>query len=262
MGKTSFQNINDLVKELSGLVEKLNSGNLPLEQMEEMVNHAKEIYERMIVIRHKAYEQFGEPEKKSTEKIIQQPVIEKSTEISSIDFTAFEDESARKVSEPKTVKPVVDEIGFDFTETFSTNHSVEKNDPVVTTKEEKKTIDAVRAEIKSTSAPIKERLLNNEEDLNSKLKKAEEEIPLRKKLQIKPIADFRTEIGIGKKFEYINFLFGGDSKAYENGIDVLNACQNAEEAKQKLNEFGNTYNWNLEEKTIVKFIELIERKFI
>lgn len=252
MGKTSFQNINDLATSLAEQVKKISAGNLSVAEMEAAVNQAKEIYERLVVLRHKAYEKFGEPQVGVAE-----PNLEKEVAIKPIDFTVFEDESAKKVSAPKVIKPSLPDVGFDFTQDDA---PIEKTETPIVAKEVKKPIDAIRAEIKSESKSLHENFAKDELPLNQKLKQ-DDDLPLRKKLQIKPIADLRTEIGIGKKFEYINFLFGGDSKAYEAGIDALNACQSADEAKQRLNDFGATYNWNFEEKSIIKFVELVELKF-
>jgi len=72
MGKTSHQNLNDLVKELSDHLQKLNDGKLKLDEIEGLVNSAKEIYERLIVVRHKAYENFGAPSKKEQEQLQRQ----------------------------------------------------------------------------------------------------------------------------------------------------------------------------------------------
>lgn len=301
MGKTSHQNLNDLVKELQDHLQKLNSGNLKLDEMENLVNSAKEIYERLVVMRHKAYENFGEPSsKKSTtglrhadaaqasEKIIEQPKVEKTepkiespkiekiepkieattiqpnaeAELKPFDFTAFQDDSAKKVPEPKIVKQSSIAKDFDFSEdAFDEPEIEEKPEPIVAKPIVKKSIDVVRAEMKSET-PLHEKYLKEDEQALNQTLKGDTDLPLRKKLQNKEIKDYRKEIGIGKKFEYINFLFGGDAKAYEAGIDSLNACESKDESKQKLNEFGSTYNWNYEEKTIVKFIELIERKFL
>lgn len=254
MGKTSFQNINDLAISLAEQIKKINTGHLSVKDLEAAVNQAKDIYERLIVLRHKAYEKFGEPQTNVVE-----PVKEnvKEVEIKPIDFTAFEDESAKKVSAPKVVKPSLPDVGFDFTQDDA---PIEKTEAPVVAQEVKKPLDVVRAEIKSESKSMHENFAKEELPLNEKLKQ-DSDLPLRKKLQIKPISDLRSEIGIGKKFEYINFLFGGDSKAYEAGIDALNACQSGEEAKQKLNDFGSQYNWNFEEKSIIKFVELVELKF-
>ena len=296
MGKTSHQNLNELVKDLQDHLQKLNSGNLKLDEMENLVNSAKEIYERLVVMRHKAYENFGEPSLKKgadavaeavvqpkvevvTPKVeelkveniepkIEEPKIEATTiqpnveaELKPFDFTAFQDDSAKKVPEPKIIQKSSIAKDFDFSEdAFDEPEVEEKPAPVVAKPIVKKSIDVVRAEMKSETPLHEKYLKEDDQPLNEKLK-SDTDLPLRKKLQNKSIIDYRKEIGIGKKFEYINFLFGGDAKAYEAGIDSLNACQTKDESKEKLNEFGSTYNWNFEEKTIVKFIELIERKF-
>jgi len=296
MGKTSHQNLNELVKDLQDHLQKLNSGNLKLDEIENLVNSAKEIYERLVVMRHKAYENFGDPTQKKTKiavaeaevsvqkkvvqpeivtKIVEEPKVEKlepkieavtiqpnvDTELKPFDFTAFQDDSAKKVPEPKIVKHSSIAKDFDFSEeAFDEPEIEEEPTPIVAKPIIKKSIDVVRAEMKSDT-PLHEKYLKEDEQLLNHTLKGDTDLPLRKKLQNSQIIDFRKEIGIGKKFEYINFLFGGDAKAYEAGIDFLNACESKEDAKQKLNEFGSNYNWNYQEKTIVKFIELIERKF-
>src|SRR5688572_6435734 len=61
MGKTSHQHIGALAKELAAQLQKLEKGNLAVNELEDLVNSAKDIYERLVVIRHKAYENFGDP---------------------------------------------------------------------------------------------------------------------------------------------------------------------------------------------------------
>jgi len=298
MGKTLHQNLNELVKDLQDHLQKLNSGNLKLDEIENLVHSAKEIYERLVVMRHKAYENFGAPdfnlgkiertkiveepirekvaEAITVAKIVEEPKVEKiepkievapiqpsaDAELKPFDFTAFQDDSAKKVPEPKIIKQSSVAKDFDFSEdAFDEPEIEEKPEPIVAKPIVKKSIDVVRAEMKSEAVPLHEKYLKEDEQPLNETLKGDTDLPLRKKLQNNQIKDLRKEIGIGKKFEYINFLFGGDAKAYEAGIDSLNACENKDDSKQKLNEFGETYNWNYEEKTIVKFIELVERKF-
>ena len=100
-----------------------------------------------------------------------------------------------------------------------------------------------------------------ESSLNDVLK-SEADLSLRKKLQKSPVQDLRTEISIQKRFEYITAMFSGKKDAYEEAIDVLNACANAEDARIKLSEYSENYNWDLEDKSILKFLELVERRFL
>lgn len=280
MGKTSYQDMSALVKEISDQLQQLNSGNLTVDEVEALVNNAREIYERLVVVRHKAYENLGEPKakaviakpapQKATEPIVV-PVAKKAEpapqnepeaeEVKPFDFTAFEDDSAKKVPEPKISKPFSSiAADFDFSEdAFESPAAEDKPVEPVVAKEVKKPIDVIRAEVKPEVSSMHEKFMKEEEPLNTKLKGNDPQ-PLRKKIA-KTVTDLRSEIGIGKKFEYINFLFGGDAKAYETGIDALNAAPDRESARAIINDFTETYNWNTEEKTIIKFIELVERKF-
>ena len=57
-------------------------------------------------------------------------------------------------------------------------------------------------------------------------------------------------------------MFDGDNVKYESAIQVLNSCADGEEAKDKLNEYSTEYNWDLENKSIIKFVELVERRYL
>lgn len=271
MGKTSFQNIQNLIKEIEQKLAQLSDGNLPVAELENLVKNAADLHERLAVLRYKAYEKFGEPkletvlEKHTTPKLSTsaEPKVEPIAE-TSFDFSAIhETVTAAPVAEVK--EEVEDSIDFStplFEAPIFDAPKVEKKETPVVEAEVKKPINVIREEIKQESASLHEKFLNDEDvDLNDKLKQ-KEEIPLRKKLGLQPIKDLRAEIGIGKKFEYINFLFNGDARAYETAIDELNTVGNADSAKQKLNVYASVYQWDLEEKTIIKFVELVERRYL
>ena len=104
-----------------------------------------------------------------------------------------------------------------------------------------------------------EQIVSN--SLNDTLKK-EEDQSLRKIFQNSPISDIKSQISIGKKFEYISSMFKGNAAEYEDAIDFLNTAANGNEAKLKLNELTHKYSWDLEDKSIIKFIELVERRYL
>lgn len=253
MGKTSFQNLQKLIREIDAKIAAVKSGNLPISDLEELVKLATDLHERLAVLRYKAYEKFGEPAiatqaTSSVEIKDEQPSLEeKHFDIS------FTEEKIEKID--------VTPVHFDLTETSFETKPKEVEIPVA--KEElQKPIHVIREESKPDASSLHEKFLKEDDvDLNDVLKK-DDDLPLRKKLGLKPIKDLRTEIGIGKKFEYINMLFAGDNKAYDTAINELNNCSDADAAKQKLNVYASVYRWNLEEKTIIKFVELVERRFL
>jgi hypothetical protein len=256
MGKTSFQNLQKLVQEIDAKIAKLKSGNLLVSELEDLVKLSADLHERMAVLRHKAYEKHGEP----AEKIIVPET--KTEEIPAFDIS-FTPEPVNTTPEIKAELPVEEpETSIDFSIPVIEPETTAKKVIPVAEPEVKKPIHVIREEVKPDSSSLHEKFLKEDVDLNDTLKKEEEDLPLRKKLGLKPIKDLRSEIGIGKKFEYINLMFAGDNKAYETAIDELNNCADQEAARKKLNVFASVYRWNLEEKTIVKFVELVERRFI
>lgn len=263
MGKTSFQNIQNLIKEIEQKLAQLSDGNLPVAELENLVKNAADLHERLAVLRYKAYEKFGEPKLETVLEKHDEPKAEPVAE-TAFDFSAM-NETVKSAPVAEVKEEVEETIDFStplFEAPIFDTPKVEKKETPVVEAEVKKPIHIIREEIKQESASLHEKFLKEEEiDLNDKLKQ-KEEIPLRKKLGLQPIKDLRAEIGIGKKFEYINFLFNGDARAYETAIDELNTVGNAESAKQKLNVYASVYQWDLEEKTIIKFVELVERRYL
>lgn len=244
MGKTSFNNPSELIKNLSDKINDLNSGKLSLSDLDLLVADSQSLYEQLIILRYKAFDKLGEPQKKEApihvEPVITQPELTKNEPIDIV------------------------EIPFDF--------SGITNVPEPTTEGEPAKIDSIEEQpvIPATPLTTISNTENEEEEeeeqtvsnsLNDTLKK-EEDQSLRKIFQNSPISDIKSQISIGKKFEYISSMFKGNAAEYEDAIDFLNTAANGNEAKLKLNELTNKYNWDLEDKSIIKFIELVERRYL
>lgn len=265
MGKTSFQNLKKLIDGIENKIAQLHNGNLSVNELDELVKQSADLHERLAVLRYMAYEKFGEPEisaKIQPEIKVDERVEKKEEETPlALDFSGITSTINENVEQEKPIeKEESHELDFSapvFEKPVPETKPVQVKEPEV-----KKPIHVIREENKQEAVSLHEKFLKDDEVLNEKLKAPAEDVPLRKKLGLTPIADLKTEIGIGKKFEYINFLFAGDAKAYDTAINDLNNAGNAESAKQKLNVYASVYNWDLEEKTIVKFIELVERRYL
>ncbi|UKN00738.1 hypothetical protein K6119_13455 [Paracrocinitomix mangrovi] len=286
MGKTSFKKMQELSKKLHKKIEKIESGKLGIEDLEEVVEQARELYERLLILKYKAYEKFGEPENSATVEVeeeveeeveavveetntVEEEPQEEPEEVSSFDFTGVSEEieqpsfdfSDMTESEPeKEIEEVEEE---EEKETFPEADNVKTQSPIE--EEEEETFpEADDVKTKSDlfkASHVEKREKEDENSLNQKLAD-DEALTLRKKLQSTPITDLKSEISIAKKFEYITFMFGGDNNNYEEAINVLNNCADADEAREKLNEYSNKYKWDLENKSIIKFVELVERRYI
>jgi hypothetical protein len=261
----------ELSKKLHKKIKELEEGKLDIKELESLTDDARELYERMLILKYKAYEKFGEPAN-ATEEVVEEKVepvkavVEEEEEVveEAIDFSGITEE-----------KEEVEQPSFDFSA---------MEEEVVEPKEEPVMIPSEN--IKSSSEPITEEETfpkssgtkdqptdvfqdshvekvedEDENSLNEKLK-TEDEQSLRKQFQSTPVSDLKKEISIAKKFEYITFMFEGENDLYEAAIEDLNNCTDGEEAKNKLNDYSTKHSWDLENKSIIKFVELVERRYL
>jgi hypothetical protein len=76
-----------------------------------------------------------------------------------------------------------------------------------------------------------------------------------------PVKDIKSIIGLNEKFQFINFLFDGDTGKYNSAIDVINSSNTAEEALEKLKDIAESKKWNPQTPSAKTFFEIIERRF-
>lgn len=165
--------------------------------------------------------------------------------------------------------------------TFTSNEVV-KNTPVTTTVEkpkeqqqehvnppvqEKKVIKPsakvnpvppTKKEEKSTET-LGETLRAGKRFLNEYLAENTDRQDLATRMQTKPIKDLSKAIGINDKFLFTRELFGGDSQQFQDTIHAINEMSTIEEA---LIYVGDNFDWQANDSTVIKLIELIQRRFI
>lgn len=274
----------EISKRLKDKIKDLEAGKLGVDELEGLVDDARELYERLLIIKYKAYEKFGEPDsaketvQSAEEEIVQEeaiPEVEETTEedtqevkeeVAAFDFTAEEEQPAFDFSMSEEVEETPKEDPP--SETFPLDEEI-NNTAAVEEETEQETSEETFPEASNTKGStdifkdshVEKKEAEDENSLNQKL--AEEDAQsLRKKLQSTPISDLKSEISIAKKFEYITFMFDGKNEIYEEAINTLNNCADGDEAKLKLNEYSSKFNWDLENKSIIKFVELVERRYL
>lgn len=81
-------------------------------------------------------------------------------------------------------------------------------------------------------------------------------------MQLKPIADLRTAIGINEKFQFVNDLFDGQIEKYNEAIMNLNNCSSGNEAKWLLKDLKNQYNWKEENDAYNRIQTFVNRRYL
>lgn len=254
MGKTSFKSLEQISSYISDKINQLNNGQLNTSEIEDLTVNAQELYERLVVIRHKSYETFGES---NSEVINEQPEV----------IQEVIKEPVQIVEEPEqSVEELLEEISpmmsFDFSEPISET-APESIDPVIDTVVEEKSVESESISSVSTSPKFESSSsLNDSMSGTSSLNDSYKSVgSLADRLTSSKISDLKSAIGINEKFAFITELFGGSNEGYNEAINNLNNCTDGNEAQNILNELSISNNWDLDSKTVASFIELLDRRY-
>ena len=81
-------------------------------------------------------------------------------------------------------------------------------------------------------------------------------------MQRNAIKDLKAAIGINEKFLFINELFKGNMKEYNDSIFKLNEYKSLEEAVQFLDELKEKHKWDSDMVAYLTLNDFVERKHI
>lgn len=236
--QVKFKRIQDLAATVLAGIDELNLGNLSIDQLELLTDNSRELYERLVVLRHKAYDQKvkGTPIENTEKK-------EEAANSFSIPFKIETPVAPNQVNLIDAIEEVTKQE-----ETFSKEEISEvRETPIV----EKIIPPAAATNITNTSAA---------ESLNDRLSKAVGAVnTLAQKLEHTPIPDLKRAITLNQRFQFSKELFKGNNQDYEVAIDKLNSI-NRDEALNHLEQLKSKYSWNKESQVTLDFIDLIERR--
>jgi hypothetical protein len=216
----AFTSMEGLLENLSKAMSRMKEGKLEIEELEEVTNEARDLYERWVVLRFQAYERLLPQEQEQQEDEFsfridsKEVLLEKQTSLIDAIEEASKDDS-------------IDEEPVLVEDNNSTNDKVVE-DRAPQTKFEVESIDL--AEDKSLAS----------------------------KLQHTPIADLKKAISLNQKFQFISAFFGGNSQQYEALIEQLNTSINLDDAQGLIEKSIGILDE--EEPIAAMFLELVERR--
>lgn len=297
MSQDNYRSIPDLVQALKGHSDSLESGALPPEQLDKMINDSRELYDRLIVLQYKAFEKSvkgeeveptpePEPEapKSNTFKIGKAKEKEKEKEASKkdkrsnggiqLDFHAQARAAAKEEIIPRNQVNLIDAIQEEekhrdpediAAEAAAEAEAQEAPQPV---EEPAQPVVETPQFVEETPVPeptpepVTQPTSTVDPTLNEQIATAgEEPQTLGDRLKMQPIADLKKAIGINQKFLFMNDLFEGEHAYYHAAIDKLNAFANREEAQAYVGELKGKYSWDMESSSANSFVQLIERRY-
>lgn len=171
--------------------------------------------------------------------------------------------------EPPTYQPTdmaetpATEEHFEFEMEPEASQAMPNN--VVETTPSKPTIDmpvikneTVPATKPGEQATLSDKFNTGSGTLNQKLIGNKQGADLASKLNLKPLANIPSAIGINEKFEIMNTLFGGDKSKYDETIQRIDTAGDFDKA---INIIQNEFEWDMESPLAQRIIELAHRRF-
>lgn len=253
MSSEQFKSMQELVEELNQYLAAIDEGTGDVDRLQEMVDNARELYERLVVMRHKAFEEtVHEVEEETTapEPAAEPEVEPEDTFQEAIPFSLDAQDIEEVEEEPEEKEEEVVEI---IEEEPTTEEKIEpfaepEPEPEVVAVPENQTslIDAIE-EINGESVAEKYASEDDSESLVEKLEKA-------------PIKDLVKAINLNQKFQFIKELFDGDNERYLAEIESFNNMDSWGSAKNVLGSLNDELSWE-EGEAKDEFTELIQRRY-
>lgn len=254
-----FKSIPELIQSLNQLALRINKGSVGLEEFEVTLRDARELYERLVILRYKAIEDRilmgGSSEPEVETKVDEKKTAEANLRPKQISLIDSIEELSREDSlspPPEAVPtPEVKQTVADTPEPVQPksveNHVPEPDKPKT---EATPPPPPVAAPMPANPAVGAEKAMDDLHDT------------LADKWSKTRIDDLTVAIGLNQKFRFISELFGGDSDAYNKAVKVLNQLPDRTAARTHLhNELVKPYKWNEEDEVTLTFLNLIERRY-
>jgi len=221
-----YLSLQELAADLHANLSKLAKGQLSVDNLERLTEDGRELYERLVVLRHKAYDQIAKENSPDVQ-------VEQATAPISFRIVSAEPTASVAPNQVSLIDAIEEITRQETAEQAPMNEMVEqKPAPVVIVPE----------------------------SLNDKLSKS---IPaqesLARKLEHTPISDLKRAITLNQRFQFSRELFKGNNQDYEVSIEKLNSTSR-DEAMKTLDSLRARYDWSTESPVAQDFRDLVERR--
>lgn len=270
----------ELVKKIASNLDQLEAGTLDLLSIEAHADLVRELYERTIVLRYKAFEHHSsipvavpdaplaeeiapviEAQETHEEMVVsdtpdtfefsEEPFVEEKEE-AEIEFDFFSSSEPEVVEEQKIEEPVADFFAAEETDVL-------KNDVPEFVREEE------------NSNPIEPIVIPENDFVNEEVSSSgtsafvdkvfEIEREIRNQIGFNSLPSLIGSFGLNERLLYINELFDGSSESFSESIKHLDARSNLSEAADYVENIAGKFNWDIESETVEEFIQKICRRY-
>jgi hypothetical protein len=262
----------ELVSAIENGLKKISKGNITRIELEETVASSRELYERLLIVRYKVYENSILAVEESEEL----EVVDKETEVKKEEETIPEEnkeieiifeEETNDIAENSIIRfdlfatPEVEEEVLPSTEAEEAILPNENTPTFNLIKEDfqeealEKEIIAALKEIENTandSAETSKEIAEDASDLFPKLMKIEKSIA--QNYQVMTLETLIGSFTLNERLQFINELFDGSSDLFSSAIKRLDTLDNRDSARSVIAEYAAENNWDLDGEVVEDFM--------
>ena len=266
----------ELVSAIENGLKKISKGNITRIELEETVASSRELYERLLIVRYKVYENSILAVEESEEL----EVIDKETEVKKEEETIPEENKDREIIFEEETTDIAEDsiIRFDLFATPEIESEVEEEVLPSTEAEEailpnenvptfnlikedlqeealEKEIIAELKEIENTandSAETSKEITEDASSLFPKLMKIEKSIA--QNYQVMTLETLIGSFTLNERLQFINELFDGSSDLFSSAIKRLDSLDNRDSARSVIAEYAAENNWDLDGEVVEDFM--------
>ena len=286
------------VNELVEGVSKLEDGTISLTELEITVDIARDLYEKLIVIRHKVYEQsileIPSYDFSLVEVDLSEPVsntmFEENITIQSQTTHFPQGEEVNPIPNDELInnelngelffetEPTEIEVSSIESEAIdSSNASWEMNateyDDELIEENQIDNTDSFEVEKMSASEQSNEDSLSAEMAINHEESPSEitsvwvgkllsMESQMTDSFALSKLDTLIGSFGLNERLQFINELFEGSSEAFSEAVKMLDTRTGMDSAREKMAEFAQGNNWdNADPETVSDFVSKIKRRY-
>ena len=263
----------ELVSAIENGLKKISKGNITLIELEETVASSRELYERLLIVRYKVYENSILAVEESEELEVVDKETEEETEEETIpdenkDIEIIFEEETNDIAEDSIIR-------FDLFATPEIESEVEEDEvlPEVEKEIEQSIEEDVLPEIEIKEEELVEENLDSEEEIENtandsaetskeiaedasslfpKLMKIEKSIT--QNYQVMTLETLIGSFTLNERLQFINELFDGSSDLFSSAIKRLDALDNRDSARSVIAEYAAENNWDLDGEVVEDFM--------
>jgi hypothetical protein len=263
----------ELVSAIENGLKKISKGNITLIELEETLASSRELYERLLIVRYKVYENSILAVEESEEL----EVLDKETEVKKEEETIPEENKENEIIFEEETKDIAEDsiIRFDLFATPEIESEVEEDEvlPEVEKEIEQSIEEEVLPEIEIKEEELVEENLDSEEEIENtandsaetskeitedasslfpKLMKIEKSIA--QNYQVMTLETLIGSFTLNERLQFINELFDGSSDLFSSAIKRLDSLDNRDSARSVIAEYAAENNWDLDGEVVEDFM--------